>query len=82
MNNKDSAEWFEPGDRSQMHRKLRAWYRNQSRDLPWRKTNDPYAIWVSEIMLQQTQVATVIDYYHRFLLRFPTVTDLANAELQ
>jgi A/G-specific adenine glycosylase len=82
VNNKDSAEWFEPGDRSQMHRKLRAWYRNQSRDLPWRKTNDPYAIWVSEIMLQQTHVATVIDYYHRFLLRFPTVTDLANAELQ
>lgn len=61
-------------------KRLRSWFRKQKRDLPWRHTNDPYAIWVSEIMLQQTQVATVIDYYHRFLKRFPTVSDLAAAE--
>lgn len=65
-----------------MVRKLRTWFRKQSRDLPWRKTHDPYCIWVSEIMLQQTQVATVIDYYHRFLHRFPTVEDLAEADVQ
>jgi A/G-specific adenine glycosylase len=82
VNNKNSAEWFAAAVRTSMHRRLRAWFRDQARDLPWRKTTDPYAIWVSEIMLQQTQVATVIDYYHRFLLRFPQVTDLANAELQ
>jgi len=55
------------------------WYRNASRDLPWRKTKDPYAIWVSEIMLQQTRVEAVIPYYERFLSRFPTVEALANA---
>ncbi|MBI5832094.1 MAG: A/G-specific adenine glycosylase [Armatimonadetes bacterium] len=57
------------------------WYRAEARDLPWRHTVDPYAIWVSEIMLQQTQVATVIDYYHRFLAAFPTVSALAAAPL-
>ncbi len=64
-------------------RSLRAalyrWYRKNRRDLPWRATNDPYAIWVSEIMLQQTQVATVIPYYERFLDRFPDVETLARA---
>jgi len=59
---------------------LLAWYHKHKRDLPWRKTKDPYAIWVSEIMLQQTQVATVIDYYHRFLKRFPTIQNLAQAK--
>jgi A/G-specific adenine glycosylase len=58
------------------------WYGNHRRDLPWRDTRDPYAIWISEIMLQQTQVATVIDYYHRFLSKFPTVYQLAAAEEQ
>ncbi len=53
--------------------KLLRWYRKNRRDLPWRRTGDPYAIWVSEIMLQQTQVATVIPYYERFLRRFPTL---------
>jgi A/G-specific adenine glycosylase len=65
-------------------RKLRtksvAWYRDHKRDLPWRKTNDAYSVWVSEIMLQQTQVATVIPYFHRFMEEFPTVADLASAE--
>jgi len=57
------------------------WYKKNQRPMPWRNTKDPYSIWVSEIMLQQTQVETVIPYYNRFLQRFPTVTDLANASL-
>ena len=56
---------------------LLAWYRRHRRDLPWRRTRDPYAIWVSEIMLQQTRVETVIPFYERFLVRFPTVGALA-----
>ena len=64
-------------------RKLRGpllrWYRRHRRDLPWRRTRDPYAIWVSEVMLQQTQVATVLPYYRRFLERFPDPASLANA---
>ena len=59
--------------------KLRAWYRRHARDLPWRRTRDPYRILVSELMLQQTQVARVIDFYHRFLDRFPSVEALAKA---
>ena len=55
------------------------WYREHRRDLPWRRTRDPYAIWVSEIMLQQTRVETVIPFYERFLVRFPTVRALAAA---
>jgi len=57
------------------------WYYIHRRELPWRETRNPYAIWVSEIMLQQTRVVTVIPYYQRFLARFPTVCDLANASL-
>jgi len=59
---------------------LLSWYHKHKRDLPWRKTRDPYAIWISEIMLQQTQVATVIDYYHRFLKKFPNIKSLAHAK--
>ena len=59
--------------------KLLAWYDANKRDLPWRRTNDPYKIWISEIMLQQTRVDTVIPYYERFLDWFPTVADLAQA---
>jgi A/G-specific adenine glycosylase len=60
---------------------LLRWFKKNGRDLPWRKTRDPYAIWVSEIMLQQTQVATVIPYYQKFLKSFPTVRRLARADL-
>ena len=60
-------------------RKLLAWYDANKRDLPWRRTQDPYKIWISEIMLQQTRVDTVIPYYERFLDWFPTIEDLANA---
>jgi A/G-specific adenine glycosylase len=58
---------------------LLRWYGRYARDLPWRRTRDPYAVWVSEIMLQQTQVATVVPYYERFLERFPDVAALATA---
>jgi len=61
--------------------RLLSWYEQNKRDLPWRNSNDPYVIWISEIMLQQTQVATVEPYFHRFLERFPDVTSLANANL-
>jgi A/G-specific adenine glycosylase len=60
-------------------RRLLAWYRGNRRDLPWRRTIDPYAIWVSEIMLQQTQVSTVVPYYTRFLTAFPDVLTLSTA---
>jgi A/G-specific adenine glycosylase len=60
-------------------RKLLAWYARAARDLPWRRTRDPYAIVVSEFMLQQTQVSRVSEYYPRFLERFPTIEHLARA---
>ena len=60
-------------------KKLLVWYDAHKRDLPWRRTQDPYKIWISEIMLQQTRVDTVIPYYERFLDWFPTVADLAQA---
>jgi A/G-specific adenine glycosylase len=57
------------------------WYRDSHRDLPWRRDHDPYRVWISEVMLQQTQVATAIPYYHRFLARFPTIASLASAPI-
>ena len=62
--------------------KLRRWFRAHGRDLPWRRTRDPYRVLVSELMLQQTQVARVVDYYARFLERFPTVEALAVRSLR
>jgi A/G-specific adenine glycosylase len=59
---------------------LRRWFRRKGRDLPWRKTRDPYRILVSELMLQQTQVSRVIDYWHAFLQRFPTMDHVAEAD--
>jgi A/G-specific adenine glycosylase len=67
--------------KNKIQKKLLVWFRENGRDLPWRKTRDPYAIWISEIMLQQTQVSTVIPYYHKFLRVFPTVRRLAKADL-
>ncbi len=70
-----------PQDRAaDFRRELIRWYRCEGRDLPWRRTGDPYAILVSEFMLQQTQVATVIPYYQRWLERFPDFATLAQAE--
>src|SRR5690606_38479563 len=62
-----------------VQRGLLDWYRASRRDLPWRRTRDPYAIWLSEVMLQQTQVATVIPYWEKFLAAFPTPGALAAA---
>ena len=62
-----------------MRRRLLAWYRRNRRDLPWRRTADPYRVWISEIMLQQTRVAAVIPYYDRFLTLFPNPAALAAA---
>ena len=68
-----------PARRTTLVQKLLRWYRGHARDLPWRRTRDPYRVWLSEIMLQQTRVETVQDYYHRFLEAFPGVEDLAAA---
>lgn len=65
--------------RASFKRRLLAWYRTASRDLPWRRTRDPYRVLVSEFMLQQTQVSRVLAYYERFLRRYPTVEALARA---
>src|SRR5574343_2045920 len=65
-----------------LSRRLVAWQADHGRhDMPWQKTRDPYRVWLSEIMLQQTQVTTVLGYYQRFLERFPTVRALADAHL-
>lgn len=66
--------------RKRIQAALLAWYREQARDLPWRRTRDPYAIWVSEVMLQQTRVQTVIPYFERFLEALPTPAALAAAD--
>lgn len=59
-----------------------AWWRRAKRDLPWRRTRDPYGVWVSEVMLQQTRVAAAVPYYRRFMARFPTVQSLARSRGQ
>ena len=64
---------------TEFHSKLLNWYDTHARDLPWRQDRNPYRVWVSEIMLQQTRVAAVIEHYHEFLRRFPTVQKLASA---
>jgi len=69
----------DPTTRKRFQRRLLAWYQRHGRDLPWRQTRDPYAILVSEIMLQQTQVERVIPKYHEFLRKYPTLEALARA---
>jgi A/G-specific adenine glycosylase len=66
-------------DASVLRRKLMSWYRSHARELPWRGVSDPYRTWVSEVMLQQTRVAAVVEHYERFLRRFPTTVALALA---
>src|ERR1700756_4642389 len=61
------------GDILQFRRRLLRWYDRHKRDLPWRQDRDAYRVWLSEIMLQQTRVAAVVEHYHRFLRKFPTV---------
>jgi len=66
---------------NQISKRVLSWYARHRRDLPWRTSRDPYHIWISEVMLQQTRVDTVVPYYYRFLSRFPTVRALARAPL-
>ncbi len=68
--------------RRRIRRRLLAWFAHHRRDLPWRRSRDPYSIWVSEVMLQQTQVATVVPYFERFLRTWPKLADLAAAREQ
>lgn len=70
-----------PRQLTNLRQKILRWYLSSRRQLPWRKTQDPYAIWVSEVMLQQTQTAKVLQYYETFLARFPTLAALAQANL-
>ncbi len=70
-----------PFDPAEVSRRLLAWYGREGRELPWRNTRDPYRVWLSEIMLQQTTVAAVIPYYQRFLEHFPGIGTLARASL-
>ncbi len=65
-----------------LQKKLLVWYRKNARDLPWRRTRDPYKIWISEVMLQQTTVAAVIPYYERWTRLFPTLKDVARSPLE
>src|SRR4051812_19169233 len=78
-----TSEWFNSARRRDSFRSnLLTWYDANRRDLPWRRTGDPYRIWLSEIMLQQTRVGAVLDHYRRFLERFPDVQSLARAREQ
>jgi A/G-specific adenine glycosylase len=78
----DDPDRVTPALRRWVAPRLLAWFDRAQRDLPWRRDRDPYRIWVSEVMLQQTQVATVIPYFERFLQTFPTLSDLAAANEQ
>ncbi len=71
--------WLSDFPFPRFRRNLLTWYDAHHRDLPWRATRDPYRVWLSEIMLQQTRVAAVIEHYHEFLRRFPTIGKLASA---
>jgi len=68
------------GERRTFRARLLEWFRAHKRDLPWRRSRDPYRVWVAEVMLQQTRIAAVVPYYHRFLRRFPTVKSLARSK--
>ena len=76
----NACQWPSAAWKSQFRRKLLDWYKRHARDLEWRRSRDPYRVWISEIMLQQTQVATVADYFPRFVAAFPDVTSLAAAD--
>jgi A/G-specific adenine glycosylase len=76
----DRKASFSSAQKQSLRRRLLTWYAKHARDLPWRKSRDPYRVWVSEIMLQQTQVATVRNYFARFVKAFSTVHKLADAD--
>ena len=77
--NSDRRLKFDGPQTRRWRQRLLAWYEHNRRDLPWRRNRDPYRVWLSEIMLQQTRVAAVLEHYHRFLRSFPTVQKLASA---
>jgi A/G-specific adenine glycosylase len=78
----DRQRHFSPRQKQTLRRRLLAWYAEHARELPWRNTGNPYHVWLSEIMLQQTQVATVRGYFQRFVAKLPTVEELAAADEQ
>ena len=75
----DAAGTLRPAELAAFRRRLLAWFDEHARDLPWRRTRDPYRVWVSEVMLQQTQVATVVEYFNRFVAELPSIAALAAA---
>ena len=77
--NSDHGRKLDSSQTRRWRQSLLVWYDRNRRDLPWRHDRDPYRVWLSEIMLQQTRVAAVLEHYHRFLQRFPTVQKLASA---
>jgi A/G-specific adenine glycosylase len=79
MMNRERDRQFDQRETLRWRKGLLAWYDRNRRDLPWRNDRDPYRVWISEIMLQQTRVSAVLEHYHRFLRRFPTVRKLAAA---
>jgi A/G-specific adenine glycosylase len=81
-NQRRSAPCFSAAERQALRRRLLAWYGATARDLPWRRSRDPYRVWISEVMLQQTQVATVREYFQRFVEALPDVHRLAAADEQ
>jgi len=82
MGKRDKGAEMDAEKIARVRRRLLAWYERSRRDLPWRRSRDPYAIWVSEIMLQQTRVAVVVERYQAFMARFPTLLSLACAPEQ
>lgn len=76
----DSLKNLHDVDKNSFQQDLISWFSHEQRDLPWRKSQDPYKVWVSEIMLQQTRVDTVIPYFNRFIKEFPTIDALAEAD--
>src|SRR4051812_7445724 len=82
MDSFGKAAALSPTWRRSLANRLLGWFKHAARDLPWRRTRDLYAIWISEVMLQQTQVATVVPYWERFLARFPEPASLAAADEQ
>src|SRR5229473_6174954 len=77
--NPEGTRQLDANGRRQWRQRLLAWYDGNARDLPWRQDRDPYRVWLSEVMLQQTRVGAVLEHYRRFLQRFPTVERLAAA---
>src|SRR5258708_11071878 len=75
----ESSQQLDGNARRRWRQRLLAWYDCNARDLPWRQDRDPYRVWLSEVMLQQTRVGAVLEHYRLFLQRFPTVQKLAAA---